>query len=348
MKNATIAILVLAVLSLSAVAWKQYQELITLRGATLAAEERADLKKRAWDAESKATKLEAALADAGKKNTDGDNPDAQQGGRMNRRGGPGGPGGPFGGMMANALNAMNSPELQKLMAQQQRGQLDNRFAQLFQQLKLPAEKLDQFKNLLVDRQTAQMDVMAAAMQQGLNPMQNQKEIRELLTTAQGEIDGKIKSLLGDDAFSQYENYQQTQPQRNTVNQLQQSLSYTDSPLTAAQSEQLVQILAANAPARGNGNGGGPVVATAVAIGGPGGGRGGDIMFAGGPGGGTQITDQAITQAQSILSTSQVQALQQLQQQQQAQQQLGRLMQEQMMNGMPGGGGAQGGGRGPGG
>ncbi|HTX66045.1 MAG TPA: hypothetical protein VMD31_09755, partial [Opitutaceae bacterium] len=107
---------------------------------------------------------------------------------------------------------------------------------------------------------------------------------------------------------------------------QQSLSYTDTPLTPAQADQLVQILAQTSPTRGPAGGatavsyvaktgsGGQVAAVAL---GPPPADGGPLMAAGG----SLVTDAAVTQAQSVLSTPQLQALQQIQQQQQAAAQL---------------------------
>jgi hypothetical protein len=155
-----------------------------------------------------------------------------------------------------------------------------------------------------------------------------------------------------------------------VNELQQRLSYTGSPLTSAQSEQLVQILATNTPPRptdaGNAsssqNPPGPGQERVPGFGPPGGGRGPDLggmmmSFVGGgaiPGmtpdmldsavraGSAPVTNAAIAQAQTVLSPPQVTALQQVQQQQQAQQQLQKIFRDTVMPnpppGSPGGGG----------
>jgi hypothetical protein len=143
-------------------------------------------------------------------------------------------------------------------------------------------------------------------------------------------------MLGDAQYSQYQNYELTLPERSLVGQLAQSLSYTSSPLQNSQIDQLVNILAANAPARNQGTGGG---------------AGGGGLFAPMPGGGgmmggpfgnqsSLITDAAIAQAQSVLTAAQVAALQQLQAQQQAQRQIAQIV-RQTMNGEgaapPGGG-----------
>src|SRR5258708_19119689 len=163
-----------------------------------------------------------------------------------------------------------------------------------------------------------MDVMAAARAEGLNGRDNRDQIRQLVQDTQTEIDNTIRSTLGDAGFTQYQNYESTLPQRNVVGQLEQRLSYSSTPLTDTQSEQLVQILAQTAPQGGNAGGGataGFVQAFA--------GRGGALATL--TGANTPITNEAITQAQTVLATQQISALQSLQQEQQASLQLMQQM-----------------------
>src|SRR5204863_8785216 len=120
---------------------------------------------------------------------------------------------------------------------------------------------------------------------------------------------------------------QTMPQRSVVNQLQQSLSYTNASLTDAHAEQLVQILVQTSSKNAQGgNRGDPLVEMGVGVmGGPpvsvafttaetagqggrgGGGAGGDrfaaLVGGVGFGGGNNatITNELIIQAQSVVS-----------------------------------------------
>jgi hypothetical protein len=157
--------------------------------------------------------------------------------------------------------------------------------------------------------------MVAARDQGLDPRTDPEGFRKLVASTQAELDTNLKAVIGDDAFTQYQQYQQTQPQRNVLSQLQQSLSYTEAPLTDAQSTQLMQIIAATSTTPTGG--GGPPDG--------GGGRGGPMGGGGGTGPTAVITTETIAQAQTVLSAAQLQVLQQLQQTQQAQQQLQQIM-----------------------
>jgi hypothetical protein len=297
-KNSLILCLALTTIAGAAVAWRQHLELIALRAAALSTDERAAGQKRLQAAEKNRPDREAETAALSL--PDDDPPDPATAVSV-----PPPPRGRFEGGHNRFAHIMEQPEAQKLIALQQKADLDARYASLFKNLNLTPAQLDQFKNLLVEKQTAMMDVMQAARAQGLNPRTDREGFQQLVASTEADIDNSIRSTLGEAGYAEYQQYQQTMPERNVTTQLQQSLSYTGTPLTDAQSEQLVQILAANAPAARNVNGGTTQPR-------PGSGR---------------ITDAAVIQAQGVLSAPQLQALQQLQQTQQARDQLRQLFRD---------------------
>jgi hypothetical protein len=274
---------------------------------------KADYEKRLTEANRHAHDLELALADQRKK-AEVTRVDAEVGppDGPDSRGGPRGRGVDMFAMLAN------NPEAAKLFAIQQRGQLDLMYGALFKKLNLSAADLAKFKNLLLEKQNAARDVLSAARAQGLNPRQNGQEIGTLIAQANSEVDNSIRAAIGDAAFSQYQQFEQTAPQRNLVSQLDQRLSNTSNPLNEAQSNQLIDLLAANSAASGNGN---------VGFGPP-----------GGPGSrGARITDEAIVSSQAVLAPDQVAMLQQIQTEQQAQQKLFQLMRNPGTGTSPGNG-----------
>lgn len=320
-KNYLLLVLALLVLGLAALAWKQNQELTTLRAAALADGERADWQKRVWAAQKRAQSLERELAAARRSASAAGEATPPDRGASSRA--------DLGRMVSGFASMMDRPEAARLLALQQKAQVDARYAALFKKLGLSPDQLAQFKSLLADRLSTPIDVLAAASQQGINPIQDPQAFRQLVQSTQAGIDGKIQALLDPGAYTQYQDYVQTEPQRAVVNQLQQSLSYTDTPLSPAQADQLVQILAETTPAQGAG----PAPGAAVAYVNRTGSGGGGVAFAmavpppdGGSGAGASlVSNDAITRAESILSTPQVQALQQIQQQQQAASQLRQQM-----------------------
>ena len=351
-------------------AWKQYGELVELRASAMNRDERADLQKRIWDLEKLNRELQDKLAatrgtgagDAAAVANSADEPAPRERvGRGGERGGPGGRGESFQQQAAAMRELMSKPEVQALLSQQQRAAVEARYAALFRNLNLPPEQAAKLTALLAERGTTVQDVMSAAREQGIDPRENPAAFRKLVADAQNQINDSIKATIGEQGFAQLTNYEQTMPQRALVNDLQQRLSYTSTPLTATQAEQLVQILAANAPQRpaassGNVMVGGPQEATFVFRGGPppdggAGPRGPDVgaimNIVGGPAagmlmgamdgvriGGPQVTPNAVAQAQGVLSPPQVAALQQIQQQQQAQQKLREMVGETMRANQP--------------
>ncbi|MCX6956808.1 MAG: hypothetical protein NTV51_32180 [Verrucomicrobia bacterium] len=351
-----IALLALTTLGGVALSWQQYSELVELRAAAMNRDERADLQKRVWDLE----KLNKQLRDqrlAGR--APGDGPEGPTGNGPGDeppgRGGRGRSGNPLGQL--NALrDLMAKPEVLALLNVQQKAAVDARYAALFKSLNLTPDQAEKLRTILAERQTTMQDVMSAAREQGLDPRSDRDAYQKLMEVARTDINNSIKSVIGESGFAQFENYEQTLPQRNVVNQLKQRLSDTDTPLTSAQADQLVQILAANTPpptsrapgsppdgaavvvGRGGpdfGGRGGPDFGALGAViggalgGGPGGQGGGLFALGGGPGGASTstapITANAVNQAQAVLAGPQVAALQQLQQQQQSQQQLNKII-----------------------
>ena len=336
-RNYLILVLSLIVVGGGALAWQQYQELLSLRASALSSDDRAALQKRVWDAEKRARELEAKLAAA--QRGDAEETATAADGTAPGAAGPAGRGGRANmtpEQIAQLQAVLQSPQVQSLMAIEQKAALNARYAALIRNLNLTPEQGDKLKSLIADRQSAQQDAAVAAREAGVNPRQDPQGYQKLIADAQAQSNDNIKSLLGDDGYAALQQYDQTVPQRNVVNQLQQQLSYT-TPLSSEQSEQLVQILAASSPQGANGGGqfGGGGGAGFAAFAGAGGFGG----FAGRGGGGTQITTAALAQAQAILNPAQFQALQQLQQTQQAQQQVQQILQQ---NGAGGRGGRRGG------
>lgn len=386
----TYVILLLAATTIggAVLAWRQYGELVELRAANLNRDERADWQKRVWELEKLNRQLQDQLAargdfgiEAGAVANDGQ---PAAGERRERGPGRGNPRDQMGAMLqqANAVrDLMNKPEVQAMLSVQQKAAIEQRYAALFKNLNLPADQMEKLKTLLAERATTMQDVLAAARDQGVNPRENPDAFRKMIADTQNQINDTIKATIGENGFAQLTNYEQTMPQRNLVNELQQRLSYTTTPLTAAQAEQMVQILATTSPTRapnpangapsqpgesgGRGPGpGGPGGGFGPPPGGPGrgpdlgglvanvlGGPGGGMMMGGpdgGRGGGTAtVTPAAVTQAQGVLTPPQLSALQQIQQQQQTQQQLRQLVNDTLAANQPqptkSGGSAPGGG-----
>lgn len=367
-KNIALVCLALATVAVALLAWRQYRELVGLRVAALNRDERADLQQRIWALEKANRDLTDQLAAAHLDEAPAENPsgtasadsaaDTARGGRMGRaaRGGN-----PLQQQLA-LRELMNRPEVQLLLEQQRKIGIERQYATLFKNLNLSPEQAEKLKSLLAERRDTLQDIRSVAREQGLDPRTDRESYAKLVAGAQNDLNNSIRAVIGDSGLAQLQNYEQTLTQRNLVNDLQQRLSYTSTPLTAPQAEQLVQVLATTSPTPRSAQ---PTPSTgdpsAALLGGRGmaGGRAGDLAGlasaflgggAGATGGNVPVTAEAVTQAQAFLSPPQVTALQQIQQQQQAQQQLQQLIRSTMQpaagssaSGTAGGRGRRGGG-----
>lgn len=302
--------LLLGLLVLGGYAYREHQlRLSGLNELQALARERADLRKQLWAPPSVAESVAAAPAGA--------SPDERIQSRIDDAFPQEWRGQRPGEMVKRFNQLMENPAAQRLLAIQQKSALDSRYSALFQSLHLSPEQLDKFKSLLVEKQNAVIDVFAAALAQGMTGPENRATLTQMIQSSQAEVDQTIRTTLGDGVFAQYQGYEQTLPERNTVGLLNARLSYSDQPLTPPQSEQLVQILAQTAPTAPTRSG--------APSGGVNLGSGPDGMFSLTS---VPITDAAVAQSQTVLSPPQVQALQLLQQEQSAQQQLRQLVRSQ--------------------
>ena len=186
------------------------------------------------------------------------------------------------------VRMLSDPRLQKMTALATKIRLDGQFGDLFKSLNLSPDQLNQFKNLLVEKQMVAFDSITVARDQGIDPRSDPKSFFQAVAAGQKTVDDQITTLLGADGDAQFQQYEKSIPARNTSSLLKQSLSYTSTPLTDDQSNSLVQILTQYAPS--------PLPA------------GNPFAVLNGDLGITVLNPQTLAQVQGVLSESQVNAL----------------------------------------
>ena len=274
-----IAALTLVAAATSGLAYYEFKRLQAIRPDALAPAERARLQQAAWDAQKRIHQLESQLAAV-----------SAMGATATAAKTGGDHGGAMGQLAADYLARLDDPEVRRIMDLQRLAAINRQYAQFFHDAHLSPEQIRQFQQLMLERQRAETDVLMAATQQGVNPMSDPQAFRDLVKNAQAEVDQQLSAALGADQYAQMKSYQQGQAQRAVVNQLSQDLSYSDTPLTDAQRQQLVSAVASTNPT-----------------------------------GGSSVNAKTLAAAQGFLAPAQLQALQNLQQLQQANAQLGQMM-----------------------
>jgi hypothetical protein len=233
-RNYLLLFLALTTLGGVILAWHQHLELIHLRAALQEKDLDAQLHQHEFDTKLAALQAKAKAAAINDAASQISSDDQRQRGR-------------FGNLRAQ----MNNPEFVRLLSLQQKAALNSSYAPLFKQLAqklaLSPAQIDAFQNLLVQKQNAARDAIQAARDQGLDPRTDRAEIGQLVAQSNAEIDQQIQGTLGPDGFTQYQNYEQTLPERNTVTLLQQMLSYTNTPIPDQDVQPIIDLLASDAP-----------------------------------------------------------------------------------------------------
>ena len=285
-KNIALCLLGLGCVGLGGLAWEQQREMSRMRAAF--ASQASELLK----ARESAARLDAQARAESARAESGDAAEASQRAPWEMRNGRKW----FEARRAAMRELAKKPEYQQARQALGRGSVESRYAALFAKLKLSPEAAEKLKTLLAERRAAESDAREIAREQGLWGPENREKLQSVVAAAQAEVDNSILAAIGAEAYAEYQYYEQTLGARGVVNQLESRLQYSESPLSAAQAEQLVSAMAA----------------------------GGTAQVVPGPMGGTAITEGLLQQAQSVLSAEQVAALQQLKAEQEAQRKLAEL------------------------
>jgi len=222
---------------------------------------------------------------------------------------------------------LDHPETQAAYVEQQVLRARVRFERFVKTAGLSPEQREAFFAAIKDRGAAELDFILALHRQGYGvgslpqDPQVRAELQKLATEQREKFDHGLRSVLGDDGYTAYQQFGATLPERNAVDELGGQLYLSENPLTAPQAEQLTQLL------RQNRYSGQPTATPATtmngtlltrqmlmsAMGQVAQQSGQSLLEWRAP-----ITDAAVAKAEAVLSPGQLAALKQLQAQQLAQ------------------------------
>lgn len=207
---------------------------------------------------------------------------------------------------------LENPEFFQALDRHRQATLDSRFAGLFRRLALGTEELAAFKRLLADKENVALEVVAVADSQPDGPLPVET-VTASVNAARAKVEEAIRASLGQDRYAVYRDYEQTQPQRAVVAQLEQRLSYSGAPLAPAQADALVRILSAHSPVSAA-----PVETPAAALV-VGGGAGAPAALARlqSETSAARVSEAALVESQAVLTPPQIAALREIQTEQQA-------------------------------
>lgn len=142
--------------------------------------------------------------------------------------------------MQRMAAAFEDPEMRLDMVERQMGRIDASYAGFFGTLNLDAGQIDLLKTLMAEQGVVGWESRMRRFAAGSDEARAELEASE--RQQREALDGQIAALLGTDGAAALQDYTESLPHREEVAALATRLSYTDSPLSAAQSELLVQGL----------------------------------------------------------------------------------------------------------
>lgn len=206
---------------------------------------------------------------------------------------------------------------QRAQAAALRTGLEPRYGPLFRRLGLPPAELEKFRDLLVERQLSTYDAMKVAQAQGIEVEANPAQWKALNDKILADLDGSIRTVLGDERYRLYQDFNNNGSSYLLLDRIERRLSDTGAPLQESQSEPLLRLLVATAPAAPAAAAQGPLQGVTAAM------SGSDPLLAAAARG--PISDETMARAPSILTPAQVETLRQIQSEQKAQDDATRAM-----------------------
>ena len=163
--------------------------------------------------------------------------------------GPGGGAGLAGDDVANAAGAkagfssmmekmMKDPAMREMLRGQQKAMMNQMYGPLYKDLGLTGDQRQKFSDLLVDSAMAGVEQAGSLFQ---NNTAEKTGAMKAMSDQQKDLQAGLKSLLGEEKFGQYEEYQKSIAERIQLNQFKQQQEGTDAPLQESQTAQLLQI-----------------------------------------------------------------------------------------------------------
>ncbi|MDB9822810.1 hypothetical protein OAC89_03840 [Deltaproteobacteria bacterium] len=135
---------------------------------------------------------------------------------------------------------LEDPTTKKMLRNTFKGMLDINYGPLYKELALSQEKLEEFKELLINQQVSFMDINQEMLGVSLSG-EKKREIEQRLEDLKKENETKISECLGGENYETYESYQERLSERTLVTNFMESLN-SDDKLTADQEQDLIDSM----------------------------------------------------------------------------------------------------------
>ena len=128
--------------------------------------------------------------------------------------------------MANLAEMLKDPAMKDMIRAQQKTTMDLFYGSFFEYLDCQPEELESFKDLLIEKQMALMDI-GLEMMDSLKDSDKRQISAERSKEITDEFNAKIREFLGEADYEVYQQFEQTQPERMQIQFFKQSLPVSD-------------------------------------------------------------------------------------------------------------------------
>lgn len=141
----------------------------------------------------------------------------------------------------SSVNPMlKDQEYLRLMIQKYRAELGQRFALLYKTLNLSQEQIAKFESNRAESHQVLQELLSSADLHGMSP--NEASFAKLSKEAGAPYEAELKTLLGDDGYGLHAMHNRSQAAFGFVREYAGAVYPSDAPLTAAQGELLAQVV----------------------------------------------------------------------------------------------------------
>lgn len=140
----------------------------------------------------------------------------------------------FGRMLSNM---MKDPEMKKMIEDQQRGMLESLYGPFVKQANLTTEEAQAFKDILLGNMGRAQENAAEL----LGASTNRSEAIRRMAEERSQTEEQLRTLLGDDRYAQYKDYETTAGDRAQLTMFRQQ-NFGEHAISDAQNEQLLAIM----------------------------------------------------------------------------------------------------------
>ncbi len=134
-----------------------------------------------------------------------------------------------------------NPDYQRLMRETSRRDLVRQFGPLYEELRLPRERVAEFERIMVEHDWKRTDAETAARLEGLSD--SDAVLKKVLAGVEQQRDAALRELLGSEQHGRYEQFRYSESVRYEITDWMAAALYqTTTPLTRAQANVLTEIL----------------------------------------------------------------------------------------------------------